>query len=137
MKKSLVDNFLYEKETYVIRGICYEIYKKYRNAYKESVYYDIFYDDLKNASFSVEKNKQMPVYHNSKKVGVYTPDLIVDGKILIELKSKPILIKSDIQQFWQYLKGSQYKLGLLINFGAPNGVQIIRRAYDKVRRNSA
>ncbi len=134
MPKQFVNNFLYEKETYIIRGVCYEIYKKYRNAYKESIYHNILHEEFLKIGFSVLKNKQIPVYYNNKKVGVYIPDLIVDEKILIELKSKPFLIKNDIQQFWQYLKGSSYKVGLLINFGAPNGVQIIRRVYDEVRK---
>ncbi len=135
--KKLANSFLYEKETYAIRGICYEIYKKYRNAYKESIYHNAMYEDLKSIGFLVEKNKQIAIYHNGKKVGVYTPDLIIDEKILIELKAKPFFSKSDNQQFWQYLKGSSYKVGLLINFGAPNGVQIIRRVYDEARKVSS
>jgi GxxExxY protein len=57
----------------------------------------------------------------------------VNDVILIEIKAKPKLTKQDIEQFWHYLKGSNYKLGFLINFGAQKGVQIIRRIYDTAR----
>lgn len=66
-------------------------------------------------------------------MGTYTPDLIVNNIILIELKAKPNLTRQDIEQFWYYLKGSDYKLGFLINFGAPRGVQIMRRVYETAR----
>ena len=66
-----------------------------------------------------------------KNIGTYQPDLIIDNKILIEVKAKPFLLKADISQFWYYLKCSNYKLGLLINFGKPDGIKIIRRIYTK------
>lgn len=73
------------------------------------------------------------------KVGTYTPDLLINDAIILELKAKPFLHKDDVQQFWHYLKNSEYRLGFLVNFGEPNGVQIVRRVYDKARipRSSA
>lgn len=91
------------------------------------VYHNSFYWELKEKGLKVEKEKRIDVYYNNKKVGVYVPDLIVEDKILIELKVKPKLTNDDIKQFWHYLKSSNYKLGYLINFGISNGVQIIRR----------
>jgi GxxExxY protein len=124
-----INNFLYEKETYKIRGAIFEIYKKFRNTQKEGVYHNSLCEELVVEKFHVEKNKQIPIYYNGKKVGVYTPDLIVNNKIIIELKAKPQLLKSDIQQFWYYLKNSGFRLGFLVNFGASGGVDIHRRIY--------
>lgn len=59
-------------------------------------------------------------------------DKIVDDKVLVELKCKEFLTKQDIDQFWRYLKGSQYKVGLLINFG-PKKLDIRRTVYDEAR----
>lgn len=129
MNKRQAPNLLYGEETYAIRGICYEIYKQYRNAYKENIYHNILYKELTKSGFQVEKNKQIPILHNGEKVGTYTPDLIINNKIFIELKTKPTLLKQDLQQFWYYLKGSSFRVGLLVNFGASDGVQIIRRIY--------
>ncbi|MDP3014813.1 MAG: GxxExxY protein [bacterium] len=118
---------LYKQESYIIQGIAFDIYKNFRNRHKEMVYHNSFYWELKEKGLKVEKEKRIDVYYNNKKVGVYVPDLIVEDKILIELKVKPKLTNDDIKQFWHYLKSSNYKLGYLINFGISNGVQIIRR----------
>ena len=81
----------------------------------------------------VEKERRIDIYYSGKKVGTYIPDLVIEDKILVELKVKPKLTQDDIKQFWYYLKGSNFKLGYLINFGLLNGVEIIRRIYDKAR----
>lgn len=62
------------------------------------------------------------------------PDIIINNEILIELKVKPFLTKEDEKQFWYYLRGSNYKLGFLINFGSRN-LEIRRRVYDKARNS--
>lgn len=67
-------------------------------------------------------------------VGTYVPDLVVNGKICIELKAKPFLHKQDKEQFWHYLKNSNFRLGFLVNFGASNGIEIMRKVYDSARQ---
>lgn len=125
---------LYPKESYTIRGVAFDIYKQFRNNHKEKVYHNAYYLGLIYKGLKAEKEKRLDIYYNGKKVGTYTPDLIVNNIILIELKAKPNLTQQDIEQFWHYLKGSNYKLGFLINFGAPKGVQIIRRVYETARK---
>jgi len=120
---------IYKQESYIIQGVAFDIYKKFRNRHKEKVYQNSFYLGLKNKGLNVEKEKRIDILYNNKKVGTYTPDLVVNSAIFIELKVKPILTKEDIQQFWHYLKVSNYRLGYLINFGQKNGVQIIRKIY--------
>jgi len=122
---------LYKKESYIIQGIAFDIYKKFRNRHKEKVYQNSFYLGLKGKGLHVEKEKRIDILYNNEKVGTYTPDLVVNDIIFIELKIKPKLTQDDMKQFWYYLKSSGYKLGYLINFGVPNGVQIIRRIYGK------
>ena len=126
-------NLIYQDESYKIRGSAFEIYKKFRNAYKEKIYQNAFVISLKEKGLIVEKEKRIDIYFKNKKVGVYIPDLVVNEKIVIELKAKPKLLPDDINQFWLYLKGSSYKVGFLINFGAAEGVEIIRRVYDSAR----
>ena len=132
------ETLLYKGESYLIRGACFAIYKKFRNTQKERVYQKALELELNSEGLTVEREKQIPVHHLGVKVGVYTPDLLVNNIILIELKAKPFLHKEDITQFWHYLKNSEFKLGFLVNFGNPEGVEIIRRVYDNARqRNSA
>jgi len=124
---------LYEKESYDIRGACFEIYKKFFCNQKEKVYQNSLIDDLQLKGYKVEKEKRVKIYHNNKVVGVYVIDLVVNNQIMIELKSKPQLTEHDIKQFWYYLKCTDYKLGFLINFGSANGVEIKRKIYETAR----
>jgi GxxExxY protein len=131
---------LYEKESYKIRGAAFKVYKDLGFGHKETVYQRAFEQALLGTGLKIEKEKRLPVMFENKKVGTYTPDFLVEKEILIELKAKNIISDQDIRQFWQYLTGTNYKLGFLINFGQSDGVKIIRRVYDLARkfpRNSA
>jgi GxxExxY protein len=124
--------YLYKNETHQIIGVSFELHNQLGGGHKEKVYLNGLTNELKELNFKVEKEKQIPVILNGKKLGVYVPDLVINDIIIIELKAKPFLIKSDIKQFWQYLRGTNYKLGLLINF-SPAKVEIKRIIYDKAR----
>ncbi len=84
----------------------------------------------------MENQKRIDIYYKNKKVGVYIPDKIIDDKVLLEVKCKPILSKKDEEQFWKYLKGTEYRLGLLINFGA-NNLEIKRIICDQVKNKNS
>lgn len=128
------EKLLYKKESYIIQGGAFELYKQFRNRHKENVYLRAFIEYLKENGLVIEKEKQIPIYFKEKKVGVYIPDIVVDGHIFIELKCKSMITNDDIKQFWYYLKATTYKVGYLINFGNRTGVQIIRRVYDTARK---
>jgi len=125
---------LYKEESYIIQGGVFEVYKQFRNRHKEIVYKRALSEYLKNKGLAIDEEKQIPIYFQNKKVGAYNPDIVVNDNIFIELKCKPIITRDDIKQFWYYLKCSNYKVGYLINFGSPKGVQIIRRVYDTARK---
>jgi len=125
--------FLYPELTYKIRGACFDVWKKFRGAFKEKIIERALVKEITSQGLKVEIQKQIPILYKNEKVGAYVPDLVVEGKVLVELKSKPFLAKEDDRQFWLYLQGSEYKLGLLINFG--NKLEIKRRIYDKARNN--
>lgn len=125
---------LYERESYLIRGACFELYKELGCGHKEVLYQRGLFEKIKIAGFTVEREKRIPVIVETKKIGEYVPDFIVNEKIVIELKASVGLTKHDIYQFWQYLKITNLKLGFLINFGKPGGVEIIRRVYDTARQ---
>ena len=133
MKRETDAKLLFKDESYLIQGGAFEVYKQFRNRHKEIVYQRALIEYLKNKGLDVDKEKQIPIYFQSKKVGVYIPDIVVNDKIFIELKCKPIVTEDDIKQFWYYLKCSDYKVGYLVNFGSTGGVKIIRRVYDTAR----
>ena len=124
---------LYKDESFKIRGVVFDVYKNLGNHHKEKVYRDAVCYGLEAEGFEIQKEKRIDIYYQGKKVGTYIPDVIVNGKILIELKAKIMITKDDIAQFWHYLRNSDYRLGFLINFGTSEKVQIIRKVYDTAR----
>lgn len=131
-----VKDFLYEEESYNIRGACFDVWNKFKGAFKESIIDKALTFAFESKGLKVDSQKRIDIYFQDKKVGTYIPDKIVNGCILVELKSKPFIAKQDVEQFWKYLKGSQYKLGFLVNF-SPSELQIKRIVYDKVRKSAS
>jgi len=132
MVKKIVKDFLYERESYLIRGAIFEVWRAFKGIFKEKIAENALKKELQNFGLGIESQKRIPIYYKGEKVGTYTPDQIVNGAILIEIKVKPYLTKEDERQFWYYLRGSQYRLGFLINFGSKK-LEIKRRIYDKAR----
>lgn len=123
---------MYKDITYDIRGACFWVWKEFRGAFKESVIDRALTVELKKRGRMVEDQKRLDIEYQGVKVGTYIPDKIIDDSVLVELKAKEFLTSGDIDQFWKYLKGSKYKVGLLINFG-PKGLEIKRVVYDSAR----
>ena len=126
------EKLLYEDITYQIRGACFEVWKQFGGAFKEVVVDRALDEELKDRGLKIESQKRINIYYKDKKVGTYVPDKIINNQVLVELKCKPFLTKEDKRQFWLYIKGSKYKVGLLINFGGQK-LEIERRVYDKAR----
>lgn len=122
---------LYEKESYEIRGACFSVFNSLGGGIREKTVERALVAELKDRNFTVEQQKQIDILYKGIKVGIYIPDLVINGIIIIELKSKPFLTKEDEKQFWGYLKGSHYKLGFLINFGSQK-LTVKRFIYDKM-----
>ena len=127
-----MERLLYEDITYQIRGACFWVWKEFGSAFKESVIDKAITEELKKRGLKVEDQKRINIFYNHKKVGVYIPDKIINDCVLLEVKRKSFLTKQDKEQFWQYLKASEYKLGLLINFG-DRGLEFQRIIYDRKR----
>ena len=115
--KNRVKDFLYEDITYKIRGCAFNVYNKLGFGHKESVYQKSLTREFKKAGLNFEEEKVVSVIYDGEKVGVYKPDFIVENKVIIEIKATEIMPKSYEVQLIYYLRGSNYKLGLLINFG--------------------
>lgn len=103
--------------SYKIIGIAIELHKNIGPGLLESVYQNALYYDLKQAGLNVACQVPMPFVYKEVKMEVgYRIDLIVEGKVLIEVKSIEMLAPVHYAQTLTYLKLSGLKLGLLINF---------------------
>lgn len=118
MTEKKVSNFLFEKESYEIRGACFEVYNVLGGGIKEIVIERALIKELGDRKFNVVSQKRINIIYKGENIGTYIPDLIINDKIMIELKSKPFITGDDEKQFWGYLKGSIYQLGFLVNFGS-------------------
>lgn len=116
---------LYEELTYKIRGCLFAIKKELGLGHKEAIYQKAFAEELKKNNLEAEKEFSIGIKYGNKNIGIYRPDFLVDNKIIVELKALPSIGKFEKQQVWHYLKGSKYKLALLVNFGRDD-IQIAR-----------
>lgn len=128
-----VKDFLYERETFLIRKACFNVWNKLGSAFKESAIDKALTLELQKLGLKVKDQKRIDIRYDGRKVGTYVPDKIINDIILFELKRKSFLTKQDRHNFWNYLRGSSYKLGLLVNFG-DDKLEIKRVVYDKARK---
>jgi len=96
---------LYEQESYKIRGACFEVWKQFGSVFKETVVERALAKEFKGRGLSIERQKRIDILYKDEKVGTYIPTFVIDDKIIVEIKVKPILIQEDKKQFWYYLRG--------------------------------
>lgn len=104
----------------IIVDCCYQIHVGLGPGLLESVYEEILFSELKEKGFQVERQKQLPVIWKNKKMELgFRTDLIVENKVIIEIKSVLEVQPVHKKQLMTYLKLSGLKLGLLVNFNSP------------------
>lgn len=100
----------------IIRAF-YEVYNELGTGFLESVYENALFLVLREHGLKVEKQVPISVYFHGSVVGKYQADLIVEEKVLIELKAVSTLLPEHEAQILNYLKATEISLGLLMNFG--------------------
>ncbi|RLD71495.1 MAG: GxxExxY protein [Bacteroidetes bacterium] len=100
-----------------IIGCAIEVHKQLGPGLLESAYQECLYYELKQAGLYVQKEKSMPiVYKDIKLDHGYRIDLLVEEKVVIEIKTVETFNDVHTAQVLTYLKLGKYKLGLLLNF---------------------
>lgn len=101
----------------IIVNTCYNIHIKLGPGLLESVYEEILYYELLKKNLIVERQQAIPVFWDGRKMNLgFRADLIVENKVIIELKSVAQVVAVHPKQLLTYLKITGLKLGLLINF---------------------
>lgn len=121
-------NFLYGELTYKVRRAIFNVYNNLGYGHRESVYQGALAKELKKQGVSFEREPTLAVYYQGDKVGTYKPDFVIEGKIILEIKAVPFLNRQMEAQLVYYLKGTNYRLGLLVNFGSDK-LKIVRRIW--------
>lgn len=85
----------------------------------EKVYENALIYELRLRGIKITQQKDTTVYYKSKAVGIYTADLIVENKVIIELKVAQEITKIHQAQLLNYLKATGCEVGLILNFAKP------------------
>lgn len=98
----------------------YQIHSKLGPGLLESAYQAILVYELEKRGLKVEAEKQVPLVYESIKIDLgFRADLIVENKVIVELKSLEKISPVHYKQLLTYLRLADLHLGLLVNFGAP------------------
>ncbi|MGC9337182.1 MAG: GxxExxY protein [Candidatus Cloacimonadia bacterium] len=112
----MLKDLIYKEEFYEIKQACIEVRKILGNGFLEKVYENALKKELERQGFKIEQQKEILVYYKDFVVGQYFADLIVNEKIIIELKCATEITSLHKAQLLNYLKAAGYKLGIIINF---------------------
>ena len=125
----MIENEISEK----VIGCAIEVHKSLGPGLLESAYLECLFYELQKSGLKVEKQKPLPLVYKEVKLDIgYRIDLVVEGKVIIELKSVEALNEIHIAQVLTYLKLSGCKLGLLMNFNVLRVVEGIKRLVNNL-----
>ncbi len=114
--------------TYEIRGAIYDVYKELGPGLLESVYEEALCFELEQRGLSIERQKQVPViYKGSRLKTDLRLDILVEDKVIIELKSVEEMKKVFSKQLLTYLRLMDKRIGILVNFNTDNILTSITR----------
>jgi GxxExxY protein len=117
MKQFSGDEYPFQEETYKIIGIGMEIHRTLGKGFSEIVYKDAYEYEFKHNGIFYEREKEYLVrYKDTILPHKFYADLVVYGKIILEIKSKKGIIEEHYAQVMNYLAISELEVGLLINF---------------------
>jgi GxxExxY protein len=100
-----------------IIGAFVEVYNELGFGFLESVYAEAMSVVLASLDLAVERSRAVPVFFREREIGLYRPDLIVQGIVLVELKAVRALTERHEAQLLNYLRATELEVGLLFNFG--------------------
>lgn len=126
------ENFLYKDLSYKIIGCFYDVYNELGPAHKEQIYHEALKTIFSEKDIDHDDRKRIKIRFRNKEIGIYEPDFVVDNKIIIEIKSVLNMPKVFEKQLYYYLRGTDYKVGYLVNFGNER-IDIRRRVYESLR----
>jgi len=105
--------------TYKINGAVYEVNKVLGVGFLEKVYEKALLIELRGIGLKAECQVPIKVDYKGQVVGEYFADIVVEDKIILELKAVDSLQKIHEAQILNYLNATKYNIGLLINFRYP------------------
>ena len=110
---------LYEEISKEILGAYYDVYNNLGFGFLEQVYQNAMFKELTKRGLFCDCQKHLDVVYKNEVVGHYVPDIIVENKIILELKALSEINGEHEAQILNYLKATGIEIGFLMNFGSP------------------
>lgn len=108
---------LHEELSEKILGCYFTVYNKLGYGFLEKVYENAMMIELCDAGLKATAQKSIEVYYEDQLVGNYFADIIVEDKVIVELKAASALLEEHEAQLLNYLRATKMEVGLLLNFG--------------------
>jgi len=112
-----MEEYLHKELTSKIIEAFYRVYNTLGFGFLEKVYENALKYELELMKLKVDKQKPIEVLYKEIRAGEYFADLIVENKVILELKAAESLIEEHELQLINYLKATEIEVGLLLNFG--------------------
>lgn len=111
-------DIVFKEESYKIIGSCLTVFNKLGSGFLESVYQEALEIQLKHDNIPFEKEKRLHIKFDDIQLDkFFKADFICFGSIIVELKATPFIHKNDTAQVLNYLRATDMRLGILVNFG--------------------
>jgi GxxExxY protein len=115
-----------------IIGVFYDVYNELGYGFLESTYAEAMVIALEQTGLKTEREVGVPVWFRGRKAGQYFADIVVDNRVILELKAARTLDKAHEAQLLHYLRATTIEVGMLLNFGLRP--QFRRLHYDNERK---
>lgn len=107
---------LYQELSSQVIGAVIAVHRELGPGLLEAPYHNALYYELAERGLAVAYNAPYPVFYKGRQVGEYFADLVVAGKIILEVKSVGLITAVHQAQLVNYLRIAGLRLGLLVNF---------------------
>ena len=122
----------YKELTEKIIGIFYKVYNNLGYGFLENVYENAMMIDFKKENIPAVSQYAIKVFYEDEIVGEYFADILVDDKVIVEIKAVKNLAIEHEAQLLNYLKATDKEVGLLLNFGPKPKIK--RKVFDNNRK---
>jgi GxxExxY protein len=122
----------YKELTDKIIKIFYKVYNKLGYGFLEKIYEKAMMVELKKEGIPAVAQSGIKVFYEGEMVGEYFADMLVDDKVIVEIKAEKTLATENEAQLLNYLKATEIEVGLLLNFGLKPEAK--RKIFDNFRK---
>ena len=126
------EDIKYKELTDKIIKIFYRVYNKLGYGFLEKVYENAMMIEFKREGIPAVSQSAIKVFYEDEIIGEYFADLLVDDKVIVEMKASKNLVVENEAQLLNYLKASDIEVGLLLNFGPKPDIK--RKIFDNFRK---